>query len=197
LKRVGAYEDVEKVIETRTLRAGKGKLRNRRWVTRKGPLIVYGNENVKLLQAVRNIPGVEICHVSRLNLLQLAPGGQLGRFIIWTATAFAGLNRLFGTYRYASQEKEGYRLNRSIMTNADLARIINSNEVQSVVNQAKQNKQFHTKKRNPLKNRNAQFTLNPNAKLVHATAKKANEENRKKRIEAQKKKTGFSKSQTP
>lgn len=31
LRRVGAYEDVEKVVDTKTLRAGKGKLRNRRW----------------------------------------------------------------------------------------------------------------------------------------------------------------------
>ena len=31
-----------------------------------------------------DVPGVEVVNVTRLNLLQLAPGGQLGRFVIWT-----------------------------------------------------------------------------------------------------------------
>lgn len=129
LKRCGAFEDVKKVMDNKALKCGKGKLRGRRYALRKGPLIVYKNENVKLIKAVRNIPGVEICNVNRLNLLQLAPGGQLGRFIIWTASAFEALNKIFGTYRYSAEEKEGYTLQRPMMTNADLARIINSNEI--------------------------------------------------------------------
>ncbi|MBQ3944118.1 MAG: 50S ribosomal protein L4, partial [Alphaproteobacteria bacterium] len=32
-----------------------------------------GSINVK--KAARNIPGVEVCNVERLNLLQLCPGG--------------------------------------------------------------------------------------------------------------------------
>lgn len=70
--------------------------------------------------------------MTRLNLLQLAPGGQLGRFVIWTQSAFAHLNKLFGTFRYASVIKKGYHLLRPLLTNADLARVINSNEVQEV-----------------------------------------------------------------
>jgi large subunit ribosomal protein L4e len=50
-------------------------MRNRRYKVRKGPLVVYANENVKLVQAFRNIPGVEVANVSRLSLRQLAPGG--------------------------------------------------------------------------------------------------------------------------
>lgn len=69
LKRVGAYSDIEKVIDTKGMRAGKGKMRNRRHQERKGPLVIYSTENVKLKKAVRNIPGVEICNVNRLNLL--------------------------------------------------------------------------------------------------------------------------------
>lgn len=75
LKRFGAYEDVQKVIDSKTLRAGKGKLRNKRYQTKKGPLVVYSNENVKLVKAFRNIPGVEVANVNRLNLKTLAPGG--------------------------------------------------------------------------------------------------------------------------
>lgn len=102
MKRAGAYDDVKKVVETRKIKAGKGKLRNKRYQERKGPLFIYSNENVKLVKAVRNIPGVEIANVNRLNLLQLAPGGHIGRFIIWTASAFRSLDKIFGTYRYGS-----------------------------------------------------------------------------------------------
>merc|ERR1712146_632615 len=86
LTNLGAYEDVEKVEASKKLRAGKGKLRNRRFTQRRGPLIVYANDN-GLVKAFRNIPGVELCNVTRMNLLQLAPGGHLGRFIIWTQAA--------------------------------------------------------------------------------------------------------------
>ena len=79
LKKIGAYNDVSKVIDSKTLRAGKGKMRNRRYKLRKGPLFVYNSESKKLNQAVRNLPGVEICNVNRLNLKQLAPGGQIGK----------------------------------------------------------------------------------------------------------------------
>lgn len=72
---------------------------------RKGPLVIYKNTNVKLVKAVRNIPGVEICNVNRLNLLQLAPGGHLGRFVIWTQDAFAELDTIFGTYANRGSQK--------------------------------------------------------------------------------------------
>jgi len=68
LQRFGAYEDVQKVIDSKALRAGKGKMRSKRYRVRKGPLVVYANENVKLVQAFRNIPGVEVANVHRLNL---------------------------------------------------------------------------------------------------------------------------------
>jgi len=101
LKRFDAYEDVKKVVDAKTLRAGKGKMRNRRYQLRKGPLVIYANENSNLVKAFRNVPGVETCNVYRLNLSQLAPGGQLGRFVIWTASAFKALDKVFGTYTKA------------------------------------------------------------------------------------------------
>jgi large subunit ribosomal protein L4e len=75
LKKIGAFEDVEKVVSTRSMRAGMGKARGKRFRVRKGPLIVYFHENAKLTKAFRNVPGVEVANVNRLNLLQLAPGG--------------------------------------------------------------------------------------------------------------------------
>ena len=62
--------------------------------------------------------------VDNLSLLDLAPGGHLGRFIIWTKGAFEKLDSLFGTYDESAKFKSGFNLPRSIMTNADLARIM-------------------------------------------------------------------------
>nr|7QIW_F Chain F, Ribos_L4_asso_C domain-containing protein [Solanum lycopersicum]7QIZ_F Chain F, Ribos_L4_asso_C domain-containing protein [Solanum lycopersicum] len=167
LKQIGAYPDAEKAKDSHAIRPGKGKMRNRRYISRKGPLIVYGTEGAKLVKAFRNIPGVEICHVDRLNLLKLAPGGHLGRFIIWTKCAYEKLDAIYGTFDKPSQEKKGYLLPRPKMVNADLARIINSDEVQSVVRPIKKdvNKRA-TLKKNPLKNLNVLLKLNPYAKTA-------------------------------
>ena len=107
LKTLKAYNDVVKVSNSRKLRAGKGKLRNRRHRQRRGPLIVY-NEDGGIVKAFRNIPGVELVNVRRLNLLQLAPGGHLGRFVIWTEGAFGLLDEVFGTFEKASAFKKDY-----------------------------------------------------------------------------------------
>ncbi|KAJ3860716.1 ribosomal protein L4, partial [Lentinula novae-zelandiae] len=59
LKGLHAYQDVVKVSNSRKLRAGKGKLRNRRHRQRRGPLVVY-NEDNGIVKAFRNLPGVEV-----------------------------------------------------------------------------------------------------------------------------------------
>ncbi|XP_009592380.1 large ribosomal subunit protein uL4 [Nicotiana tabacum] len=167
LKQVGAYPDAEKAKDSHAIRPGKGKMRNRRYISRKGPLIVYGTEGAKLVKAFRNIPGIEICHVDRLNLLKLAPGGHLGRFVIWTKSAYEKLDSIYGSFDKPSEKKKGYLLPRPKMVNADLARIINSDEVQSVVRPIKKdaNKRA-TLKKNPLKNLNVLLKLNPYAKTA-------------------------------
>lgn len=67
---VGAYADVEKAKASRNIRRGKGKMRNRRYVGRKGPLVVFGEEG-GISKAFRNLPGVEVSSVDSLNLLQV------------------------------------------------------------------------------------------------------------------------------
>jgi large subunit ribosomal protein L4e len=130
LKNFGAGAELKRSRDSKRVRIGHGKMRNSRYQLRKGPLIVYGDENNLVKRTARNLPGVDTCNVHRLNLLQLAPGGHLGRFIIWTKDAFKALNNIFGNYRAKGIEKGGYVLNRNLMTCADLARIINSDQVQ-------------------------------------------------------------------
>merc|ERR1712168_827072 len=69
LRRNKAWADVAKVYATRRMRAGKGKLRNRRTVQKKGPLVIY-NDDQGLTKAFRNIPGVDVIQVDNLNLLK-------------------------------------------------------------------------------------------------------------------------------
>jgi large subunit ribosomal protein L4e len=108
LKATAAHADVVKVSNSRKLRAGRGKSRNRRHRQRRGPLIIY-NEDKGITRAFRNVPGIEVVNVERLNLLQLAPGGHLGRFVIWTAGAFAKLDEIYGTFDKAATLKKDYR----------------------------------------------------------------------------------------
>jgi len=192
LRKVGAIDDVNRVTETRNLRPGQGKMRNKRFRVRRGPLIIYGNENVNLIRAVRNIPGVDVSNVHRLNLKQLAPGGHLGRFVIWTKSAFAALNNVFGTFRKVSAEKSGYRLHRTVITNPDIAKIINSNAVQSVVRAARGNKEVHTNKLNPLTNRAAREALDPSAGVWRRMQNESQAAAKKARDEAIAKKRGLS-----
>merc|ERR1719259_943035 len=116
LRRNKAWADVAKVYATRRMRAGKGKLRNRRRVQKLGPLVIY-DQDQGLTKAFRNIPGVDCIQVDALNLLKLAPGGHVGRFCIWTEAAFKKLDSIYGTWRKASEAKKDWNLPMPKMAN--------------------------------------------------------------------------------
>ncbi|KAJ4746154.1 60S ribosomal protein L4 [Rhynchospora pubera] len=170
LKEVGAYADAEKAKNSVQIRPGKGKMRNRRYINRKGPLIVYGTEGSKIVKAFCNIPGVDVANVKRLNLLKLAPGGHVCRFIIWTKSAFEKVDSVFSTFDKTSEKKKGFVLPRPRMLNADLSRIINSDEVQAVVKPVNREVRRRELKRNPLKNVSALLKLNPFAATARRMA---------------------------
>jgi len=182
LKAIGAAADVEKAKDSVSIRPGKGKWRNRRYISRRGPLVVY-KEKGPVERAFRNLPGVELAAVTRLNLLQLAPGGHLGRFVIWTKDAVEHLDSVFGTYRKSSEQKTGYNLPRSMLSNADINRIINSNEVQSKLRAKVPQTRVHKHRRNPLKNLGFMLKLNPYAKAARRAVLLAAESRQKKRAE--------------
>jgi len=183
LRGLSAYTDVIKARDSRKLRAGKGKLRNRRHVNRRGPLVVY-NEDNGVTKAFRNLPGIDLCHVDRLNLLQLAPGGHLGRFIIWTKSAFARLDQIFGSVTRPSVQKIGYTLPRAPMMQSDLTRLINSDEIQSKVRAPVKTNRRLSQKKNPLLNLGAMVTLNPYALTLRRAELLAQERRAKARAAA-------------
>merc|ERR1719327_2218959 len=183
LHHIGAGDDLRRVRASKASRRGFNKMRYSRFKMAKGPLVVYGDENPNLKRTARNLPGVDTCSVHRLNLLQLAPGGHLGRFVIFTADAFKMLNKVFGTYREKGIEKGGYQLNRNMMACADLARIINSDQVQGKLRAIRKNPLVkRSTKKNPLKNNTMMQRLNPNSNLAREAAKKAAEQAKKDRL---------------
>jgi large subunit ribosomal protein L4e len=131
-------------------------------------LIVYNPEEdgKELTLAFRNITGVETCSVFALNLLQLAPGGHLGRFIIWTSSAFKALDTIYGSTTHPSLLKKDFLLPSNVVTQADIGRLINSSEIQTVIRAAKgesKTKRAGVQKKNPLHNRQILLRLNPYA----------------------------------
>ncbi|ROV93094.1 hypothetical protein VSDG_07403 [Cytospora chrysosperma] len=168
LRAVGAGPELEKVKGSKKLRAGKGKLRGRRHRQRRGPLVVYDPEvdSKELVKGFRNIPGVETCSVYSLNLLQLAPGGHLGRFVIWSSAGFKALDKVYGSTTEPSALKKDFLLPSNVVSQADLTRLINSSEIQSVLRGPKgeaRTKRGNVQKKNPLKNKQVMLRLNPYA----------------------------------
>merc|ERR1712179_195752 len=86
-----------------------------------------------LTKAFRNIPGVDTMQVDNLNLLKLAPGGHVGRFCIWTESAFKKLDGLYGTWRKASTTKAGWNLPQPEMANTDLSVLLKSENIRSML----------------------------------------------------------------
>jgi len=91
---LGVLSDIFKVKESRRLRAGKGKMRGRKTKQALGPLIVVAKDG-GILNAARNIPGVEVVTVDGLDAEVLAPGTHAGRLTIYTDNAIGQLDKIF------------------------------------------------------------------------------------------------------
>uniref|UniRef100_A0A8C3AGJ4 Ribosomal protein L4 n=1 Tax=Cyclopterus lumpus TaxID=8103 RepID=A0A8C3AGJ4_CYCLU len=169
LKKLKAWNDIKKVYASQRMRAGKGKMRNRRRIQRRGPCIIY-NQDSGVTKAFRNIPGITLQNVNKLNLLRLAPGGHVGRFCIWTESAFRKLDELYGTWRKPATLKNGYNLPMHKMTNTDLSRILKSEEIQKALRTPIKTINRRVLKKNPLKNLRIMLKLNPYAKTARRNA---------------------------
>jgi large subunit ribosomal protein L4e len=128
LKKVQLYSDVKRVIEGKVHRSSKGKMRRSTFKTKRGPLVVYANDT-GIVKAFRNIPGIDLQNVARLSLYQLAPGGTLGRLVLWSASAFGALDQIYN-------DKHGFELPRGLLTNTDTKAIATSDAVLSVIRPA-------------------------------------------------------------
>merc|ERR1712108_59545 len=173
LKQLGAWDDVKRVYATRRMRAGRGKSRDRKHVQKLGPAIIYAQDN-GIVRAFRNIPGVEVLDVNNLNVLRLAPGGHVGRFLIFTEDAFKALDTIYGNFSAGSSSKKNWSIPSAVIQNSDLQALLQSDKVQSVLNAPKASDTTkRSTKKNPLNNIRAMLKLNPNAATEKRAAWKA------------------------
>jgi large subunit ribosomal protein L4e len=89
LHHFGLKEELERV-KGRKIRAGKGKMRSRRYRRKVGPLIVVEKAN-EIRRGAGNIPGVDVIEINKLGAEPLAPGGVPGRLTIWSRGAIQKL----------------------------------------------------------------------------------------------------------
>ena len=82
---LGLGEELERAHD-RKMRAGKGKMRGRRYRVRKSVLVVVSSRE-PVERAFSNIPGVEVLTPRELNAEVLAPGGDPGRLLMLSEEA--------------------------------------------------------------------------------------------------------------
>ncbi len=85
MKALGIYDDILRAKEGKHIRAGRGKMRGRRYKMPKSVLIVSANKDD--LSAFKSLPGVDTASPDSLSLKKLAPGGNGGRLTIYTKSA--------------------------------------------------------------------------------------------------------------
>jgi len=94
LLNLGLWSDVERVKESIKVRAGKGKMRGRKMKHGVGPLIIV-NEDKGIVKAARNLIGVDVLKVDKLNVEALAPGTHPGRLTLWSEAAVKRIGEKF------------------------------------------------------------------------------------------------------
>ncbi len=88
---LGLSDELDRTKE-KSIRAGKGKARGRKYKMKVGPLFVV-SKKCTLMKSARNIPGIEIVEVSKLNAKMLAPGAKPGRLTIFSDQAIERLGK--------------------------------------------------------------------------------------------------------
>lgn len=78
--------------EKKTIKAGRGKSRGRKYRKKKSVLLVVA-EKCSLIKAAKNLPGVDIVTVESLNAELLAPGTDIGRATLFTKKAMERLEK--------------------------------------------------------------------------------------------------------
>ncbi|MEM1628954.1 MAG: 50S ribosomal protein L4 [Desulfurococcaceae archaeon] len=95
LQKIGLWSDIERSYEKTRIRAGKGKMRGRKYVEPRSILFVLSSYDKPLSRAVRNLPGVDIATPENLSVLHLAPGGEPGRLMVISQSALENISRKY------------------------------------------------------------------------------------------------------
>ena len=87
---LGIGEDIDRATSGRTVRAGKGKRRGRKYRKPRSVLVVLSEINGSE-RAFRNLSGVDVTTAKNLNTELLAPGGDPGRLVVFSKAAVSAL----------------------------------------------------------------------------------------------------------
>jgi large subunit ribosomal protein L4e len=90
LESIGIDLDIKRASDGKHIRAGRGKMRGRRYRTPRSILFV-ATEGSPILTGARNLPGVNTISPSDINTELLAPGGDPGRLVVFSKKAFESL----------------------------------------------------------------------------------------------------------
>lgn len=90
LDSLGLIEDIKRSSEGKHIRAGRGKMRGRRFRQPKSLLIV-ASMGSSVLVGGKNLPGVNTIAPENINAESLAPGGDPGRLVVFSRKAFESL----------------------------------------------------------------------------------------------------------
>ncbi len=90
LRALGVFADVERSGNGTAIRAGRGKMRGRRYRTPKSLLLVF-RDAPKGRRVFGNLPGVDVAEPRNLNAELLAPGGDPGRLAVFSRGAIEDL----------------------------------------------------------------------------------------------------------
>jgi len=93
LKKIGLEKELKRA-KRKKVRPGKGKMRGRRYKKKKSILFVIA-EDKGIVNAAKNLPGVDVCLVNNLNAELLAPGAHPGRLTIYTVSAIQKLGEIY------------------------------------------------------------------------------------------------------
>jgi large subunit ribosomal protein L4e len=92
LESIGVYDDVTRAKDGRKIRAGRGKMRGRKYRAPRGLLVVLSGD-CEGGRSMRNIAGIEVVTPKALNVSILAPGGDPGRLMMISESALSEIGR--------------------------------------------------------------------------------------------------------
>lgn len=88
-EKIGISHDIDRAKEGTKIRAGRGKMRNRKYRVPVSVLLVVSDKDAPVVKGANNLPGVEIKSVNSISAATLAPGGDMGRLTVYTKSAIA------------------------------------------------------------------------------------------------------------
>lgn len=90
LSAIGLGEDLQRADEGTHIRAGRGKMRGRRYRV-PSSILVIASSGSPVIAGARNLPGVHATSPKGLNAEYLAPGGDPGRLVVISKKALEAL----------------------------------------------------------------------------------------------------------